>query len=221
MTAEHPDVAAALAPESFLGLSFSGMAADTGPAFKTRDRRLAIPRLATKVAEGTQILGKLNLPYAYPAPGTCDDKKFASIHSSPPFTSTDFPALVQHAFGKGQAVYSVSPIESGTTVADERLFVTLIRKLLPDPTFTMKGKPTIWTHMYHQPIQRRYVFGGLDYITDYVPDPTDIEVTLKVPEKVTSVETVHGEAVKFELKEQTVVFNVKGFKQFEMWFVSY
>lgn len=122
-----------------------------------------IPRIR---ADGGQPLAQLTLPYAYPEPGTLDDQRFASIHSSPPFERTGHPAVTGMAFGAGRAVYSAVPLEASPLAGHERLFVGLIGELAPPPPLTVDGPKTLWVEVYDQPESARTVLALLDYTAE-------------------------------------------------------
>lgn len=57
-------------------------------------------------AEG-EIKATIALPYADPDNNKC----FASIHSCPPWQSTDFPAYIERKYGKGKVIWIAAEIE--------------------------------------------------------------------------------------------------------------
>ena len=59
---------------------------------------------------GGEVLATTTLPYRG-GRGTRDDQAWASIHTSPPWEDTAQPAIIEHVFGKGRAIYSVADFE--------------------------------------------------------------------------------------------------------------
>ena len=105
----------AMHPEEYLGYGFPPT-----NDYSEDNVGLAMPRLTTSY-EGT-VLATLNLPFAYPSPGSRGAHDFASIHSSPPWQDVENPTIVEHCFGTGKCVYSVVPIETDKTESGNGTF---------------------------------------------------------------------------------------------------
>jgi hypothetical protein len=86
--------AAAIAPQPFVSCR---VRKDPGASAKPL---CAIPRLRADFRG--HALATLNVPFGYPARGTVNDRKWASIHSSPPWTDLDAPMIVENSFGAGR-----------------------------------------------------------------------------------------------------------------------
>jgi hypothetical protein len=86
--------------------------------------------LRVAAAPGANVLATLTLPYAHPHPGEAGDRRWASIHSFPPWEDTGTPLVVEHRFGAGRAVYSAVELERDGAHANERLFAALVQHLL-------------------------------------------------------------------------------------------
>src|SRR4029450_10964599 len=56
---------------------------------------------------GAEVLATTTLPWPAPPP-----PQSPSIHSNPPWRPTDRPEVVRHHFGKGQAVYCSTVVET-------------------------------------------------------------------------------------------------------------
>jgi len=162
------DVAAAVAPQGHVSVSV-----DPRPL-------CGVPRLAHDPAG--RVLAALTLPYAYPAPGNVKDRAWASIHSSPPWEDTAHPVLVAHDTGRGRAVYCAADIETVDAEANERLFVHLIRSLLPGPpSATADCHPAIWLNVFDQPDRGRTVVSFLHHAADLPPLPAPVTFILRPP----------------------------------------
>jgi hypothetical protein len=100
-------------------------------------------------AEG-DVLGLLVRPYSTEA-GSVLDRKWISIHSSPPWRETDLPALVRHRSGRGECVYSAADLECVESEANGRLLLHLIRDLLGDrPAWGADAHPCVRMTVFHQ-----------------------------------------------------------------------
>jgi hypothetical protein len=123
---------------------------------------------------GAQILAVTTLPW--PAP---DPSKFSSIHSNPPWQTTDRPEVVLNGVGKGRVVYCSSPIESVDGLSET--FVRLLRLLHADYTFEGAGPASVEITLFHQPEQHRYRLTLVNFQRDLPNIPVDgIQVRLRL-----------------------------------------
>jgi hypothetical protein len=128
-----------LEPQKFLSATPSEGALDGG-----------LLRLSAEPA--AHVLATLSLPRAHPLPGSALDHNWASIHAFPPWEHTAEPAIVQHEFGAGRAIYSAFDIESDQADASDRLFAALARDLLGDDwSISTDTHPDIWVSGFRQP----------------------------------------------------------------------
>ncbi len=170
LTPSSPDLAEAIRPQRHL-------------AHQARsDARLKIvgtpvPRLANA---GAAPLATLTLPYAYPDPGTLDDHRFASIHSSPPFRRTEHPAIVSAA--DGRVVYSAVPIEATQLPGHERTFARLVRGLIGDSPIDADAPSTMWIEVYDQPEHDRVAVMLLDHTTEDDSPAAAATIVMSPPE---------------------------------------
>ena len=110
------------------------------------------------------VLATLNIPFGHPSHGSVEGEDWSSIHSSPPWTDTKIPALVSNRFGQGRVIYSAADIESGDGEAHERLFISLIRDLLPcKPAFEVETHPSVWVTVFDQADRGRQVLSLLNF----------------------------------------------------------
>ena len=152
ITYSKPDsglVTAALAPERFLGhrCAARGM---TG---------------AVRLRAGTgNTMATLTLPYGDPHDGTTSDQNWASIHSDPPWTHLDEPAIVDHRYGQGRVIFSAADIEAGDSQGCSNLFLGLVRELLGEaPSFSAAAHPAVWMSAFDQPAESRIIISLLNY----------------------------------------------------------
>ena len=161
-------------PEQYFGFGFPMRNYQSFPTSS-----LGMPRLAT--SHDGSALAALNLPYAYPSPGSRSARDFASIHSSPPWNDLDNPAIVEHRFGRGTSIYSVMPIETDGTEAGARAFNAIIAQLLGGaPTLSSSSHPDIWFTAFDQPESHRVVVSALCYRTDARPEPFRLQFTYRL-----------------------------------------
>lgn len=137
------------------------------------------PRLTEEVSGKT--LATLTVPYGYPDRGTVTDRRWASIHSSPPWLDLDVPTVVTNDFGSGRVVYSVADLESDDG-ASEQAFVALIRDLLDErQSFSSEGHPAVWISGFDQSDQHRVVLSFLHYPSDLPPASVPVTFAIQPP----------------------------------------
>jgi hypothetical protein len=137
----HPypaDFLAAISPRRVVAHGSAWCAPRAGATLKTTTR--------VRPAANAEVLATIDLPYSE-EPGTREDHKFSSIHTSPPYRLTTQPAMLRHRFGDGEVIYAAADIEgdmaptSGASVfgcasdyGPSELFVAAIESLLgPEP----------------------------------------------------------------------------------------
>ncbi len=135
-----------------------------------------------KIAQPAQVLATLNVPYGHPALGSVAGKDWSSIHSSPPWTNTGAPTLVRHHAGKGCVIYSAADIETGESYAHDRLFIALLRDLLPcPPAFEADAHPSVWMTVFAQPQRGRWIVSLLNYMEELPVIPSRVSIRLNPP----------------------------------------
>lgn len=128
------------------------------------------------------VLARLTLPYAQER-GAVETENWASIHSDPPWRDLDVPALTEHEFGEGRAIYSCADIEAGDSEAHTNAFVGLIRRLAAGPfAYEVDAHPCVWVNAFHQPGDERIVFFLLNYQEQLPVLPVEsVQVTIRPP----------------------------------------
>jgi len=110
-----------------------------------------------RAVAGAEVLATLALPYS----GPDDWQDFTSIHSDPPAPPTDEPAVVRHAYGAGQVIYSAAPLEAVDSF--ERVFVNLLRSLCPRFSFGAEAPPVVEVMAFWQPDHDRHLVSALNF----------------------------------------------------------
>jgi len=135
------------------GAKFFGNFSAKYPAFVTG------PGMEVKAQPKAQVLATTTLPWP-----TTDRSRFSSIHSNPPWQSTDRPELVLNRFGKGQAVYSSSLLESVEGLSET--FIKLVRFLAGKFRFEADAPPVVEMTVFHQPERHRYLVSLVNFQRD-------------------------------------------------------
>ncbi len=111
-----------------------------------------------------KVLGKLTLSYCNTADGSVFDKKWASIHSWPPWQDTEIPFMVQNRYGKGNSIYSAADIESVDSEANYKLFSGIIRSLARDGfSFHTDTHQDVWVSLFDRKENNSINIGFLNY----------------------------------------------------------
>lgn len=129
-----------------------------------------------------EVLATLNVPFGHPSFGSVEGQDWSSIHSSPPDYDTGLPALVRNDHKNGRVIYSAANIEACDGSAHERLFISLIRDLLPVPVaFEVDTHPSVWATAFDQPEKQRQVFSLLNQTAELPAQPCGAAITLRPP----------------------------------------
>ncbi len=146
---------------------FDGIDA-TYPAFQTGYGMRIAPH------DGTTVLATTTLPWP-----TDDPSRFASIHSNPPWVTTDQAEIVLHEFGNGRTIYSASVIENSEIM--EGPLISLLQSLAGPPTCTVDAPPFVEMTLFHQPSGARFLLSLVNFPSELPGVPIhDIRVTLRI-----------------------------------------
>jgi len=166
-------------PSAYVRLTEPGLKALIAPR-----EHLAVKGFPAVALHGKgSVLAELTLPYGYPEEGSVFDRSWASIHSSPPWTTTGVPMVVESRFGKGRVIYSSAALEGEADPFHARLFVGLVRRLFGGiPFFEATTHPAVWMSVHRQQSPNRLVFAFLNYQEQLPPIPiANISVRLHLP----------------------------------------
>lgn len=216
---KHELCSTAIAPQRFL---CQNIAADDNMGLM---RLKSLPQTSPGISSAT-LLATLNIPYGHPSHGSIEGRDWASIHSSPPWTDTGAPALVSNRFGKGRVVYSAADIESGDGAAHERLFIALLRDLMPcAPAFEVEAHPCVWVSSFDQPDRCRQVLSLLNYAAELPVMPGHASITMNPPpgHRFTGLTSLPDNTpVQAKLSANgTLVAEIESFGMFAMFAASY
>jgi hypothetical protein len=105
-----------------------------------------------------QVWGRVVLPHTDPA----DTQHYASIHNNPPGRATDHPAIVDHPYGQGQALYVSGEIEATAPLRD--LLTNLIRRLARRPFSWQAVAPkAVEITLFRQPERQRWLVSLVNF----------------------------------------------------------
>jgi len=159
------------------------------------------PGMVVRARPGATVLATTSMPW--PAP---DPRAFSSIHSNPPWTSTDQPEVVLNSFGKGRVVYCASLLENVEGLAPT--FIELIRSLHSDYAFEIAAHPAVEATLFEQRDRRRYVLSLVNFQKELPNIPiTGIEVKLRLNARINSVTHLpSGKALKVHERSGGITF---------------
>lgn len=159
-----------------------------------------------------EVIATLTMPYTKQ-----NVSKFASIHSNPPHTDTDFPAIIYRNFGKGTVVWSALPIESVKGYHYRNVFCNLL-------DFVFKKEYTVYSDACKDieivcfndknSMQLSAVYLVEDDVARKIPD-FEIKIhTEKVPKAVCLLPD--KQAMKYSLDDNEITIKIENFKMFKM-----
>jgi hypothetical protein len=136
---------------------------------------------------GAEVLATTTLPWP-----TTESTRFASIHSNPPWASTNRPEVLFHRLGKGQVIYCASVVEVIDGLDDA--FVRLLRRLYDRYTFEADAPACVEVTLFHQLDRRRYLLSLINFQKELPNLPVDgVRVRLRLPERVQAIKLLPGE----------------------------
>jgi hypothetical protein len=136
-----------------------------------------------------------------------DASRFSSIHSDPPWQTTEDPEITRHRFGEGEAIYCASLIENLENAEDALL--RLVRMLHSDYQYEVDAPQCVEVTLFSQPDRKRYLLSLLNFQKELPNLPVDgIRVRLNVAEPIVSVKRIpSGQAIKLTRTEKGVQFD--------------
>lgn len=173
------------------------------------------PTLDVMLRPGATVLATRTLPWPAREP-----RSFSSIHSDPPWQSTDRPEVVVNAFGRGRAIYAASCLESVEGLAPA--FIQLIRHLEKQFTYEVLAHPVIEATLFHQPDRSRYLMNLVNFQKDLPNLPVEnLQVTLRLPQAVRAILRVpDAQALPHTTDGRLVRFTVPRVETFAMFAIQ-
>jgi hypothetical protein len=106
-----------------------------------------------------EVLATITLPWTHPT-----EARYAAILTDPPGEPTSDPAIVRHAFGKGQALYFAGVIESWPHETQQAVLLNLLRTLLRRPAWVEMDAPkSVEATLFLQEDRDRFVLCVINY----------------------------------------------------------
>lgn len=178
------------------------------------------PQMRVRANPGTEVLGRLTLPWVDPA----DTTKFASAISDPPGRETDCVSLALSRYGKGRVIYAAGTLEALHKPDQAQTFLRLLRLLMQEPfSFETDAPHCVELTLYEQPEERRYIL-NLVNIQEKLPSVPvyNASVCIRVPQTVRRVRALPEEReIPFEREEDAVRFTADRIDIFRMFALVY
>jgi hypothetical protein len=159
------------------------------------------PGMTVKACPTATVLATTTLPWQAP-----NHRGFSSIHSSPPWQTTDQPEVVMNSYGLGRVIYSASLLEESENL--KRSFLALMRQLNQRFTFEFEAHPAVEATLFRQAQRSRYVLSLINFQQVLPNIPIDgITIKLRLPHTVRSVKLLpNNQDIAFIPGKSTVQF---------------
>lgn len=165
-----------------------------------------------------EVLATITLPYIHPNPEYTD--AFASIHSNPPGTSTEYPAVILKKYGKGKIIWSAASIEALETYDHQNVFANLLN--LSGVEYTVKSTASDNLELISFEAETEVLVSGV-YVTDAqhteIQRPFEISVKTKEPKKVTLLRD--SSDIPFTYENGYTNFTTKELNIFDMYQIKF
>jgi hypothetical protein len=175
---------------------------------------------------GAEVLARLTMPFVDPGLGRNIGSRFAAIHSNPPALKPgELPAIVQHRFGKGRAIWVACGVEGSSQWVDQQLVRALLRRILTGPCrFEVETHPAVEMTLFHQADKRRLLAGllNLQQQLPQVPVPATVRVLPPEGRRIRRVLRLpNRDSVAFSMAGPYVQFHAEPFDTLAMFAVDY
>ena len=162
-----------------------------------------------------EVMARLVLPYT-----SRDEDRFASIHSDPPGIVTDLPSVLRASYGKGEVIWSASPLEAFDSWQYEDIFTGFLA-LLGGGEYTLATD----AHEGVELVLFREKDGFLLSAVDLLSEREDVNggaftVSLKTGRPMTARVYPTGEELPADFRDGVTAFRVPGLSQFLMLEIS-
>ncbi|MDO5423734.1 MAG: alpha-L-fucosidase [Eubacteriales bacterium] len=85
-----------------------------------------------------ETIGTVTLPYDCP-----NEDRYSALFTYPPGQYTKYPAVTEHTYGKGKALYSSAVLEMGEHSTQREVFYRMIRRISPEYCIQFEGYPSL------------------------------------------------------------------------------
>lgn len=158
--------------------------------------------MLVKPNKNAEVMATISLPYTDPD----DNFHFVSIHSNPPGTSTNHPAILHSKAGKGEVIWCASLLESDERKVVNQAFTNLI-KFLCDNNFTISAKCSEKVEIISFEDKDTYYINAVSLSEDsncIYP----LEITLHTDKSCLSIIELHAmKEISFKQNENRITFN--------------
>ncbi len=165
-------------PEDTCYLSPSAAAA---PLFEEADAAYPLfftaPAPQVRVSPDTEVLATVTRPAAH----SKEIHHFGSAISNPPLYKTDCPAVTRRRVGKGEVLWIGVPLFDAATERQRKVFVNLLRTLLPAQTAVETDAPSWMEVMLRRSGKRTYITLYKAMSTYYETPAFDVRLSAALP----------------------------------------
>lgn len=171
-------------------------------------------------ADEASVLATLTLPYL-----SDDPLKFASIHSNPPGTPTEYPAIIMKRFGNGCIIWSAGPIEVQNIFHHKNIMLSLLGEAGAVFNSLKTDAPRDVELITHDDTaeNNRMLISACrlsDEDTARLSEP--FEIQLRVPKNPQSVLLLpENKKIDFIYENDTVIFKPEQLKIFDMYEIKF
>ena len=162
----------------------------------------------------SDVAAYFTLPYT-----KSTEHAFASIHSDPPGTPTDIPAVVCKKYGKGTVIWSSLPLECGETEEYSDILLSLLRRFadLSKPTFETDAPGNVEVTLFESEGEK--LVNCTVLTTGYKAYPVSpFKVRVKCEAKPRAVTLLpDATEIEFKYKEGYVEFEASKLEIFDMY----
>ncbi len=178
-------------------------------------------QLRLSADNGVKIEGTLVLPVSEAS----ENIRFSSGISNPPMLPQGTPALVRHAFGKGEVIYCAGKLEENPFAFQQKIFEKIL--------FELRGKPFIETEapasteitVFDQPDENKFVISLLNLPAELPAIPVfGLKVKFLLPEGVRAERLLllpEETPFPFEKTSDAVEFTLPRLNEFAMFLLEY
>jgi len=164
-----------------------------------------------------EVLAKITYPYISDNP----ENFFSSIHSNPPGTPTELPAVISRNVGKGKVIWSAAQLEMEKTTYYRQIFVNLLKYAgYKEPSFSTNASENVELVSFES---KNCVLISAYYISDAdkidVMVPFEISVKSRNPKSVILLRT--GEKIAFTYENGYTIFKTDFLHIFDMYKIDF